>query len=207
MTGGNRGIFTFLDSLSHRTNVLKHVTNEILLFFDKLIITNVQNKFLYKNLKIIIFRADPFDFGASQLKVPVKLLKKFIDKNLVTVSPCGAAFVKSSVRSGILPRMLNEILNTRLMVKKSMKMHKTNSILQRVLHSRQLGLKLIANVTYGYTAANFSGRMPCVEIGDSVVSKGRETLERAIKTVEENKRWGAKVVYGDTDSLFVLCPG
>lgn len=135
------------------------------------------------------------------------MLKVLVEKNLITISPCGIAFVKSSVREGILPRMLNEILTTRLMVKGSMKLHKENSILQRVLHSRQLGLKLIANVTYGYTAANFSGRMPCVEVGDSVVSKGRETLERAIKMVETSERWGAKVVYGDTDSLFVLCPG
>lgn len=55
------------------------------------------------------------------------------------------------------------------------------------------GLKLIANVTYGYTAANFSGRMPCVEVGDSVVAKGRETLERAIKLVNNNTTWNAKV--------------
>lgn len=65
----------------------------------------------------------------------------------------------------------------------------------------------MANVTYGYTAANFSGRMPCVEVGDSVVSKGRETLERAIKMVEATRKWDAKVIYGDTDSLFVLVPG
>lgn len=116
-------------------------------------------------------------------------------------------FVKSAVREGILPRMLREILDTRQMVKQSMKLHKSDKLLQRVLHSRQLGLKLMANVTYGYTAANFSGRMPCVEVGDSVVSKGRETLERAIKTVEANDRWGCKVIYGDTDSLFVLVPG
>lgn len=93
------------------------------------------------------------------------------------------------------------------MVKQSMKIHKADKLLQRILHSRQLGLKLMANVTYGYTAANFSGRMPCVEVGDSVVSKGRETLERTIKMVESTKKWGCKVVYGDTDSLFVLCPG
>ena len=36
--------------------------------------------------------------------------------------------------------------------------------LERLLHARQLGLKLIANVTFGYTSANFSGRMPCVEV-------------------------------------------
>lgn len=68
-----------------------------------------------------------------------------------------------------------------------------NDPLQKVLHNRQLGLKLIANVTYGYTAANFSGRMCCVEVGDSVVSKGRETLQRAIALVESTPEWGAKV--------------
>ncbi|XP_052868750.1 DNA polymerase zeta catalytic subunit [Anopheles cruzii] len=148
-----------------------------------------------------------FEFGATHLRAPRQMVQSLLDRNLITCSPCGVAFVKSAVREGVLPRMLSEILNTRLMVKKSMKLHKDDSILQRVLHSRQLGLKLIANVTYGYTAANFSGRMPCVEIGDSVVAKGRETLERAIKLVEGTERWGAKVVYGDTDSLFVLCPG
>ncbi|KAF5276245.1 hypothetical protein FQR65_LT04050 [Abscondita terminalis] len=148
-----------------------------------------------------------FEFGATQLKVHPKLIDKLLRKDLVVFSPCGVAFVKSKVREGILPRMLTEILDTRLMVKKSMKQNSEDKLLQRVLHSRQLGLKLIANVTYGYTAANFSGRMPSVEVGDSVVSKGRETLMRAIKLIENTPRWGAKVVYGDTDSIFVLVPG
>lgn len=153
------------------------------------------------------YRQTTFEFGASQLRVPIELLHRLNKKKLIHISPCGAVFVKSSVREGILPRMLREILDTRQMVKQSMKLHKTDKLLQRVLHSRQLGLKLMANVTYGYTAANFSGRMPCVEVGDSVVSKGRETLERAIKTVEANPNWGCKVIYGDTDSLFVIVPG
>ncbi|XP_065368468.1 DNA polymerase zeta catalytic subunit [Calliphora vicina] len=149
----------------------------------------------------------PFEFGASQLRVSPAMLRKLVDRDLITISPCGVVFVKSSVREGILPRMLTEILDTRQMVKQSMKLHKSNSALQRILHSRQLGLKLMANVTYGYTAANFSGRMPAVEVGDTVVSKGRETLERAIKMVETNDKWNVKVVYGDTDSMFVLVPG
>lgn len=60
--------------------------------------------------------------------------------------------------------MLEEILNTRIMVKQSMKMYKQDKTLMRLLDARQLGLKLIANVTFGYTAANYSGRMPSVEV-------------------------------------------
>lgn len=47
-----------------------------------------------------------------------------------------------------------------------------------MLNARQLGLKFIANVTYGYTSATFSGRMPAVEIADAIVQTGRETLEK-----------------------------
>ena len=39
-----------------------------------------------------------------------------------------------------------------------------------------MGLKLIANVTYGYTAANLSGHMLCVEIADSIVRKAERLL-------------------------------
>ena len=69
--------------------------------------------------------------------------------------------------------MLSEILNTRIMVKKSMKLYDKKEKTYKMLDSRQLALKLIANVTYGYTAAGFSGRMPSVEIADSVVGFGR----------------------------------
>ncbi len=153
---------------------------------------------------------EPYEFGCTQLKISPARLAKL--QGHLNFSPGGIAFLKETVRKGILPKMLQEILDTRVMVKNSMKMHnklhKDAAKLQKILHSRQLGLKLIANVTYGYTSANFSGRMPCIDVGDSVVSKGRETLERAIKTIESSPKWpGARVVYGDTDSLFVLLPG
>jgi DNA polymerase zeta len=59
------------------------------------------------------------------------------------------------------------------MVKKSMKLYEVNSLIYKMLDSRQLALKLIANVTYGYTSAGFSGRMPSVEIADSVLGFAR----------------------------------
>ena len=39
------------------------------------------------------------------------------------------------------------------------------------------------------------------------MQSARETLENAIRMVEANDRWKARVVYGDTDSMFVLLPG
>jgi len=51
-----------------------------------------------------------------------------------------------------------------------------------MLDARQLGLKLIANVTYGYTSASFSGRMPCVELADAIVQTARDTLQRVRHT-------------------------
>ncbi|XP_053604169.1 DNA polymerase zeta catalytic subunit [Plodia interpunctella] len=146
-----------------------------------------------------------YEFGAWRLRIPKAKLEALVKKGLVHWSPVGVGFVKSSVRRGVLPALLRRILAARQAVKKGMKMQ-TDEAVKKAMHSRQLGLKLIANVTYGYTAANFSGRMPCVEVADSVVSKGRETLERAIRLVR-NGSWNAKVVYGDTDSMFVVVPG
>lgn len=72
-------------------------------------------------------------------------------------------------------------------------------LVYRMLNSRQLGLKMLSNVTYGYTSASFSGRMPLVELADSIVQTARLTLENAIRLVESNPKWNAKVIYGDTD--------
>lgn len=80
--------------------------------------------------------------------------------------------VQPSVRKGVLPSMLEEILETRIMVKQSMKSYKQDKALMRLLDARQLGLKLIANVTFGYTAANYSGRMPNVEVGEPELGAG-----------------------------------
>jgi DNA polymerase zeta len=73
------------------------------------------------------------------------------------------------------------------------------TIVFQIFNARQLALKLIANVTYGYTAAGFSGRMPCAELADSIVQCDRRTLETAISFVNQHPLWKARVVYGDTD--------
>ncbi|KAL0387485.1 UNVERIFIED_CONTAM: DNA polymerase zeta catalytic subunit [Sesamum radiatum] len=114
----------------------------------------------------------PNILGVSSYLPDINTLRDL--KRELLVTPNGVTYVPSKVRKGILPRL--------------------------ILNARQLALKLIANVTYGYTAAGFSGRMPCAELADSIVQCGRRTLETAISFVNSNDKWNARVIYGDTDS-------
>ncbi|XP_074555935.1 DNA polymerase zeta catalytic subunit [Curcuma longa] len=124
------------------------------------------------------------------------------------LAPNGVMYVSSKVRKGVLPQLLEEILSTRIMVKQAIKKLKPSQrVLERIFNARQLALKLIANVTYGYTAAGYSGRMPCAELADSIVQCGRRTLEEAISFINDHSKWKARVIYGDTDSMFVLLKG
>ncbi|CDJ29730.1 DNA polymerase zeta catalytic subunit, putative [Eimeria mitis] len=127
------------------------------------------------------------------------------------VLPGGSVFVSRRVRQGILPTLLNDILQTRLMVKQAAERYQggghADQTLLRKLDYRQFGLKMIANVTYGYTNANVSGRMPCADVADAIVETARATLIRAMQLIEQTPKWSARVLYGDTDSVFVLLKG
>ncbi|EFX04849.1 DNA polymerase zeta catalytic [Grosmannia clavigera kw1407] len=128
----------------------------------------------------------------------------------VVVAPTGMLYAGASTRQSLLARMLAELLRTRVMVRAAMGENGdgADASEKQRLHHRQLALKLLANVTYGYTSASFSGRMPCVEVADSIVQAGRQTLDRAMALIHADARWQpAEVVYGDTDSLFVHLPG
>uniref|UniRef100_A0A8C9EZZ4 DNA polymerase zeta catalytic subunit n=1 Tax=Pavo cristatus TaxID=9049 RepID=A0A8C9EZZ4_PAVCR len=94
--------------------------------------------------------------------------------------------------------MLEEILKTRIMVKQSMKAYKHDKAITRMLEARQLGLKYIANFTYGYTAANFSGRMPCIEV--RVADKTTEKLKLDLLAGRSERS-------SYTQSMFVLLKG
>lgn len=55
-----------------------------------------------------------FKFGCTKLNVPFQTLLQLVDD--ITISPCEVAFVKKHICKGILPSMLQEILDTRIMV-------------------------------------------------------------------------------------------
>lgn len=140
------------------------------------------------------------------LKLPQGIIDILSKNEGINVSPNGMMFVSSKFRKSILSRMLQEILNMRINVKAVAGAFREDVELAKLYNLKQLALKLIANVTYGYTSASFSGRMPNSDIADAIVSTGREILTKSIEIIESSPV-NAKVVYGDTDSLFVYFPG
>lgn len=134
-------------------------------------------------------------------------------KDGIYVAPNGEMFVAAKHRRGVLPQMLQEVLDTRVMIKTAMKEIASeagnNEELLKRLNARQFAAKLLANVTYGFTSASASGRMPCAGLADAIVQGGREALEQVVRFVDDvlSPETGARVLYGDTDSLFVLVPG
>eukprot|EP00804_Cyclotella_cryptica_P015105 CCRYP_000678-RA/>CCRYP_000678-RA protein AED:0.04 eAED:0.04 QI:194/1/1/1/0.90/0.83/12/2203/2174 len=134
------------------------------------------------------------------------------------VVPTGSLFVSESVLKGVLPQVLDEMLSTRAMLKKAAKEYKKqvpslSPAILRQIEARQLALKYVANVTYGYTSATFSGRSAAPLVADAIVECGRRTLTNAINLANRwgkatNGKWhGAHVLYGDTDSIFIKLPG
>ncbi|KAF6734513.1 DNA polymerase delta catalytic subunit [Oryzias melastigma] len=122
-------------------------------------------------------------------------------------TPTGDLFVKSSVRKGLLPEILENLLSARKRAKAELK-KETDPFKKQVLDGRQLALKISANSVYGFTGAQV-GKLPCLEISQSVTGFGRQMIERTKQLVESKYtisngyQADAKVIYGDTDSVMV----
>ncbi|XP_031548890.1 DNA polymerase delta catalytic subunit-like [Actinia tenebrosa] len=122
-------------------------------------------------------------------------------------TPSGNYFVKSSIRKGLLPEILEHLLSARKKAKADLK-KETDPFKKKVLDGRQLALKISANSVYGFTGAQV-GKLPCLEISQSVTAFGRMMIERTRELVEDKYKiangykYDAKVIYGDTDSVMV----
>ncbi|XP_030053826.1 DNA polymerase delta catalytic subunit isoform X1 [Microcaecilia unicolor] len=122
-------------------------------------------------------------------------------------TPTGDHFVKSTVRKGLLPEILENLLIARKRAKTELKKEQ-DPFKQKVLDGRQLALKVSANSVYGFTGAQV-GKLPCLEISQSVTGFGRQMIEKTKQLVESKYtlangfKADAKVIYGDTDS--VMC--
>ena len=99
----------------------------------------------------------PEDRTATVLKHHMKSTdSQGMKKNRMYVTPSRSIFVAESVVKGVLPQVLDEMLSTRAMLKKAAKQYQKSvpnlsPAVLRQLEARQLALKYVANVTYGYS--------------------------------------------------------
>ncbi|MCX8190989.1 MAG: hypothetical protein N3D78_02295, partial [Candidatus Aenigmarchaeota archaeon] len=124
---------------------------------------------------------------------------EFNNEDLI-VSPYGSKFVKHEIRKGVIPQIVEFLINERDKVKKEMKKEKDENK-KAILDAKQEALKRMANAFYGYTGY-VRGRVYLLEIANAITSYGRYFIETTRKIVEKhNKNW--EVIYGDTDSIMV----
>jgi DNA polymerase delta subunit 1 len=123
-----------------------------------------------------------------------------MDPATVVRTPAGDHFVPSSVKPGLLPEILTELLAARKLARTQMADEK-DEFAKAVLNGRQMALKISANSVYGFTGATV-GQLPMLQISGSVTAYGREMIEHTKKVVEETYtiangyEYDADVVYG-----------
>jgi DNA polymerase I len=101
--------------------------------------------------------------------------------------------------AGFYKEVLSYLIKVRGEVRSEMRKVSPKSTQYRVLDARQKAVKVITNATYGY--AGWTGaRWYTRAVAEAAAAWGRHTIRTAIKMAEDS---GLKVVYSDTDSIFV----
>ena len=99
----------------------------------------------------------------------------------------------------LLPAILLELKQFRKKAKRDMAA--ATGSMKEVYNGKQLAYKISMNSVYGFTGAG-KGILPCVPIASTTTCRGRGMIEETKNYVESNFP-GAKVRYGDTDSVMV----
>ena len=100
----------------------------------------------------------------------------------------------------LLPTILTDLKAFRKKAKKLMAAAE-GTPMEAVYNGQQLAYKISMNSIYGFTGAS-KGMLPLVAIASTVTLRGRQMIEETKNYVEANFP-GAKVRYGDTDSVMV----
>ncbi len=100
---------------------------------------------------------------------------------------------------GFFKIVLVNLISLRKKVREEMKKYPVDSPEYRLLDERQKALKVLANASYGYMGWT-GARWYCRRCAEAVTAWGRNLIRSAI---EYARKLGLKVIYGDTDSLFV----
>jgi DNA polymerase elongation subunit (family B) len=126
------------------------------------------------------------------------------DGEVIGCKTCGYAQPTEDPTSiGLLPMTLDILLKKRKETRKLME--QTDDDAQRsVLNGLQLAYKVVANSVYGQTGSRTSP-IRRVEVAACTTAAGRERLMFAKSVVESE--FEGRVIYGDTDSIFVTFSG
>ena len=100
----------------------------------------------------------------------------------------------------LLPVILTDLKAYRKKAKRLMAVAE-GTPMEAVYNGQQLAYKISMNSIYGFTGAS-KGMLPCVAIASTVTMRGRQMIEETKNYVEKHFP-GAKVRYGDTDSVMV----
>lgn len=125
-------------------------------------------------------------------------------------------FATASRHRGILPLIIEELLEQRALAKKEVKRHLTlakaapfdsadqrmHSLLAKVNDGRQLALKVSCNSVYGACGATVAGKYFCLAVSATVTYQGRQAMVIK-KSILPCRFPGVDVVYGDTDSVML----
>ncbi len=105
-----------------------------------------------------------------------------------------------SKKEGFIPGLVKSIIERRRRVKSILNKTSKSDPSYAVLNSRQYSLKILANSFYGYLGFPAS-RWYSLDCARAVTWFGRKYIQEVIKEAE---KFGFNVLYGDTDSIFLL---
>jgi DNA polymerase delta subunit 1 len=104
---------------------------------------------------------------------------------------------------GVLPLTLDILLKKRKEFKEKMDDQQYDEAQRSVYNGLQLAYKVVANSVYGQTGSRTSP-IRILPVAACTTAAGRKALGIARRVVESE--FGADVIYGDTDSIFVKFP-
>ena len=116
-------------------------------------------------------------------------------------SPNGVRYLSKERRVGLLPRILEQLMDERDRIKRSMKAASSHEE-HDYYDGLQAAVKVIMNTFYGVFASSFY-RFTDKQIGSSITAFARHTVKSIISELEAD---GCQVIYSDTDSIFVVSP-
>jgi DNA polymerase, archaea type len=152
---------------------------------------------LHDNIAVVDFSSMYPSLMVKYNISPDTFLEKDDGTEAFVVPEVGWRFRKEP--AGLFAVVLRNLLDERKRLKREVAKSQKGTSEYRLLKARERAVKILTNATYGY--AGWAGaRWYSKQVAESAAALGRDTINKSILIA---KKLGLKVLYGDTDSLFV----